>query len=114
MLPSWCHQTVLIRRAVLRVDRYGNSTAVRAWDDAVDTAVAGVSVQPVTGDEVVDRRNAVLLRFSVFFPPGTDIQATDRVVYGGLVYEVVEDVRRWSSATGGVDFVRTVIRRVEG
>jgi hypothetical protein len=113
-LPPWCNQPITVRRAPFVVDRYGNTTAVRDWAAAADHVVAGCSVQPASGTEDLEDRNAVVNRWTLYAPKGSDILATDRVVHQGTVYEVSSEIRRWTGATGDIDSTQATLEKVEG
>lgn len=87
---SFATQTITRRRAPLVEggDAYGND--VLDWSAATDVDIDGVSVQPVEIDEINDgeARASVQRRWLVLADAGTDLVATDRVVFRGGVYEV--------------------------
>lgn len=113
-LPPWCNDTITVSRAPLLTDRYGNTTAVRDWANAVTHPVAGCSVQPSAGTEDLQDRNAVVNRWIVVAPVNADVLATDRVVHKGITYEVVSEIRRPHGATGDLDSTQFDIEKVEG
>lgn len=114
MLPPWCNESITVRRAPFVIDRYGNTTAVRNWAAAVDHVVAGCSVQPSSGTEDLDDRNAVVNRWVVVAPTGSDVLATDRVVHQGTLYEVSSEIRRTRGATGDLDSTQFDMEKVDG
>lgn len=83
-------QSVTRLRAPLVVDRYGNS--VRDWGAAMETELAGINVQPLSdapGEEVGDRENwddalKLISAAGTLLP----LEDTDRLRYGGVVYEL--------------------------
>jgi len=85
--------TITIRRATTADDGYGN--AEPDWDNATATAVPGCSVQPLAGTELLQGRDTVVTRWTVWAPPETDLVATDRVEWAGETYDVDGDVQRW-------------------
>lgn len=114
MLPSWCRETVTVLRAAYVVDRYGNATTERDWANATARSLSGCSVQPVAGNEVLVDRDAIINRWIIYAPKGSDVLSTDRVVHKGITYEVDGDVRVWTGATGNHDSVQAILQRVEG
>jgi hypothetical protein len=64
--------------------------AVIDWASPDELDITGCSVQPVAAPETVDgrARDAVARRWFVVAPPGADITALDRAVYGGRAYDV--------------------------
>lgn len=113
-LPSWCRETITRLRAPYKADRYGNPTTVRDWLVATSQTIAGCSVQPVAGTEVFDDRDAIVQRWIIYAPRGTDLLSTDRVVHKGITYEVDGDIRVWTGATGTLDNVQAILERVDG
>lgn len=104
---------VTILRAAL-VEGYGGAQ-VRNWDLAVGRTVFA-HVQPSAfvfgSSEVVDRRQISTSVYALDLPAGTDIEATDRVVFDGRVWEVDGEPRRWSMQ-GTPHHVEVSARRVE-
>ncbi|MGW1836320.1 hypothetical protein [Streptomyces sp. NPDC002067] len=89
-------QTVVVLRAPLKADRYGNE--VRDWSAATRTTVRRVSVQPATSTEDAGDRAAVVTGWHLFTRTGTDIDAGpgDRVVAAGRVLDVDGEPARWT------------------
>lgn len=118
MLPSFANQTLTVVRAARRTDRYGNEQVLDWSEDAVTlTPVTGCSVQPVDSSEALSAgRDEVVGQRWAFMPAGTDVDALDRVRLpeGGRDFEVVGEVQRMPSATGGLDHVYALLKRVEG
>jgi head-tail adaptor len=97
--------TVTIVRAAIAADSYGNRA--RDWDDTTQTAVAA-HVQPASTSEdrgARDREQAVS-GYVVWVDAGTDVQATDRVVWAGRTFDVDGDPSTWSApfVGGHVEF----------
>lgn len=86
MLPSFASDTITVQRAPLA--DVGHNDVRPDWSQAVEHDVDGCSVQPGASAEVLDGRDATVVRWTVFAPAGTDVLASDRVVYGGGTYEV--------------------------
>jgi hypothetical protein len=106
---SFHQQTVEVLTGAPTTDRYGN--AALDWTSPSVAVVSGCRVLPVTGAEVLDR---VTQRWMLFAPLGTALLATDRVRFGGVTYDVVGEVRRWSSPSGAVAHIEADLERVEG
>lgn len=113
-LPSWFRETVVRLRAPYITDEYGNEASTRDWDLAVPLDISPCSVQPMIGSEVLDDRDASVNRWIIYAPPGADIKVTDRIVHNGTTYEVRSDIRRWPSASGGLDNTQLELERVDG
>ncbi len=82
--------TVTLLRAPVVTNPYGNSG--RDWSLATATTVPanvqGPSGQGLSGSEDVTDENRVTTRWRLYLPGGADLEATDRVRFGGDVYEV--------------------------
>lgn len=93
-------QSAVRLRAPLVVDRYGN--AVRDWDNASEEILAGVNVQPYAdtpGEEVGDRSNwDGTLKLISARGTALPLAATDRIRFGGLVYEINAEIEPYYSA----------------
>ena len=106
------HQTIVRVRAGTRTDRGGNT--VPDWSPAKVSRlpVPSVSVQPATQTEASDAiRSQVVTGWQVISAPGVDadIQADDRIEWGGMTLEVVGQVGRYldftDSSTHHIEFV---------
>lgn len=64
------------------------------WD------VEGCSIQPASGTEQLPSENVyggdlVITVYDAWLPAGTDVQATDKIRFGGTLYEVDGAPLRW-------------------
>lgn len=112
MSISYHQDTIAILRAGLVDDGYGNQ--VPDWSTPTSTSVPGCRLQPEQAGEYVLDREAVVTRWRLFAPDGTDLRATDRVEHAGEVYEVEGEPERWPSPTGRLAHVEALLRRTEG
>lgn len=112
MSISYHRDTVTVLRAPLVDDGYGNQ--VPDWSEPTRTDVPGCRLQPERAAEYVLDREAVTTRWRLFAPEGTDLRATDRVEYAGVVYQVDGEPERWPSPTGRLAHVEALLRRTEG
>ena len=104
--------TIVIRRAAEVTAEYGTGTTLD-WSQAVDSdPVAGCSVQPLQNVEMTVDRDNVTTRWTAFVPFGTDVQALDRIVWDGDVYEIDGDPQRWPF--GGLSHIVLTLHRSEG
>lgn len=106
MLPSWCNDTITILRPTMVSSR---GTYVPDWSKPTETSVPGCSVQTGTTGEDRDGRTSTALLGTVYLPPGTDVQAGDRIVFAGTTYEVQGAPMAWGSPTGRVSHVQARI-----
>lgn len=87
MLPSWCTDTITVRRAPWATSR---GSKVRDWAHAAQHAVGGCSVQPAataTGDPA-GRAQMTSVTAAIYCPPGADVAEGDRISFGGVTYEI--------------------------
>lgn len=76
-LPSFCNQTVTVRRAPMEALR---GTAERDWSKAESHDIAGCSVQfASTSTDRGEPREAVSSAATLYAPPGADVRAGDRI-----------------------------------
>lgn len=80
-------------------DKFGDPVA----GSAAETAVPGCAFWPRTTTELLNGQNTLIEGLDVFFPPGTDVRATDRLRITGLIYEVDGDPGVWRSELTGTD-----------
>lgn len=106
-------ETVVVIRAALVVDRYGNE--VRDWSSATRTTVRRVSVQPDSSTEGIGDRPVIVTGWRLTTRTGVDIDVAsgDRVEHAGRLREVDGDVARY--VLGGVHHHTEVrLREVSG
>lgn len=109
---SFATQTVVVIRPAWINER---GDLVPDWAHAAEHTISRCRVQPVSGDETVSTtRDATVWRWALFAPVGADIQPRDRIRWGGDLYDVAGDVRRWTSATGALAHAEVSLTRVEG
>jgi hypothetical protein len=108
-LPSFATDTAVRVRPSWTVDARG----VRRPDYGAGAArltVAGCLIQPGASVEVLEQRvGAVAVRWSVFMPPGTDIEASDAVEVDGRLYAVDGEPARHRSPTGALSHVLALL-----
>jgi hypothetical protein len=106
-------ETVTILRAgVPTQDRYGND--VPGSDLRVDVDDCAVAPR-LAGDATEGGRQGVIVGMTVYFPPATDVTATDRLEVRGETHTIEGDPGRWVSPHNGREYgVEVATRRVEG
>lgn len=103
MLPSFCDDAVTVKRARL-VERRG--TIVPDWSDPQEFELRGCSVQPGSTSRDFDGRAVQVTEdWTLFAPPGSDIEAGDRIVWRGRTFETDGAPMPWESPTGRVSHV---------
>jgi hypothetical protein len=106
-------ETVTILRAGTPTqDRYGNDIP----GPDVRLPVDGCAVAPrQLGDAAQDGRTGVIVGTTVYFPPDTDVRATDRLEVRGEPHLIEGDPGRWINPFSGVERgVEVATKRVEG
>lgn len=112
MLPSWCDDTVTVKRAPLVTT--GMRTE-RDWSRAVPHTVSGCSLQPAGTSTAFGTVDAVAGADAILYaPPASDIQEGDRVEFGGAAYAVDGIPYAWKSPTGRVSHVQARLSKWEG
>lgn len=120
MLPRAMCQTVTRVRVVpgtpgpLNDDGLPTSAgAVVAHDD-----IAQVSLQPLMGTSSTEANgvnfDAVVDRWRLFAPPGTDLVTTDRIQQGALDLEVDGDPVPWPGLDGTTHHVEAYLKKFGG
>ena len=84
MLPSFCNDTITVKRAALKDSR---GTKVYDWANAVSKTLGGCSVQPTSTSRDFDGRT------------------THRIEWNSLTFEINGAVMPWKSPTGRVSHV---------
>lgn len=103
MLPSFCKDTVTVKRATL-VDKRG--TKVLDWSEPTSITVGGCSVQPNTTSRDFDGRTVQVTEdWTLYAPYGSDIKAGDRIEWEGVTFEINGAPMPWKSPTGRVSHV---------
>jgi len=109
-------ETVVRLRAPLVTDAYQDK--VRDWDNAVETTITDVQVQPSESSEPATvGRSTVITHMRLLTPIGTDIdlERTDRIRWDGDDWEVDGEVARYMRpSTGAVHHVEATLKRVAG
>lgn len=112
MLPSWCYSKVTRIRPGVTTSR---GSDVYDWSDADELVISGCSVQPAsTGLSQDGRVLGISEGLTVYLPPGSDIQAGDRVRIEGKVYVINGEPKVWKGATGRVSHVQINVERWAG
>ena len=102
------------------VDRYRpaykdvRGTRVPDWENASKETINGCNVQPSGTTLDQQGRFAIMDGLTLYAPAGSDIQAGDRIEYGGERYTIDGDPREWASPTGRVSTVQCPLKRWEG
>ena len=103
MLPSFCRETVTVKRASL-VDSRG--TKILDWSNPEEIVISGCSVQPSTTSRDFDGRTVqVSEEWTLYAPQSSDIKAGDRIEWNGITFEVNGAPMPWSSPTGRTSHV---------
>lgn len=105
-------ETVIRRRPVTSVDRYGND-APTSWLDQALTVSALAPTGP-DGEQAEPGRQAIVAGYTLYADEGVDLDARDRIVARGTTWEVDGEVGQWTSMFGTPGGVVAVLKRVRG
>ena len=96
MLPSFARQTITRIRPGTKIER---GSTVPDWSNVNEQEIYGCSVQPAGTTLTQDGRiEGIMDGLTAYVPEGTDIKASDRVMYDGNVYTITGDPRIWVGA----------------
>lgn len=113
MLPSFTNQSWTRERYPLADDGHGNE--VPDLDETPDAlTVTGCSIQPGASTDALGDREANLIAWTIYQPPGSDVLATDFGRIGGQLYRVHGEPQRWTSPSGAVSNDVVLLERWEG
>ena len=104
-LAGWASTSIDVVRPVMVSDR---GTLIADWDasPASDVEVTGCLATPGASAEDLAARTSLIVHWTVYAPPGTDVRATDGVRLDGHLYRVNGEPQRWTSPSGLLDHVR--------
>lgn len=85
--------TVTRLRAETVTDEYDNELP---GGPDVALEIPGCSVQPGSGGEYHDAREAVTVTYTAWLPGLPDVRATDRIAYDGETYNIDGSPERWN------------------
>lgn len=112
MLPSFCRDVVTVVRAPLVESR---GSLVRDWNNAETHLIAGCSFQGLSTSRDMDNRTGqVEIVATLFANPGADIDAGDRIEFGGASYELTGEPIPYPGATGALDHYEIPLRHWRG
>ena len=112
MLPSWCQDSVTVKRAPLVTTGHRSE---RDWAHATTHTIAGCSVQLAgtsTGFGTVDAVSTA--DATLYAPVGANLAEGDRVSFGGATYVIDGIPYAWTSPTGRVSHVQARLRKWAG
>lgn len=111
-LPSFFTQSITRIRPGTKTLR---GSEVPDWSNTTTVTIAGCSVQPAGTSLSMDGRVLALTDgLTAYVPANADIQAGDRIEYGGETYTINGAPRVWPSASGGLDHIQMNLERWSG
>ncbi len=111
-LPSWSNDTVTRIRAGTIVER---GTTYPDWNNPSTLSISGCSMQPSGTSLSQDGRiQGITDGYTCYMPPGSDVQAGDRIGYNGNVYTINGEPRVWRSPTDMVSSIVLYLERWAG
>ena len=112
MLPSWANDEVTRIRPGTKESR---GSTIPDWSQPNVLKISGCSVQPAQTTLSQDGRVLGLTEgYTVFFPPGSDVKAGDKLTWNGQDFQISGEPRQWNSPTGRVSSLQAAIERWAG
>lgn len=112
MTRGFYTDTVVRRRPAFVDDGHGNTEP--DWDDVDDLSIPGCRVQPLSSEEIVAfRESGLVVTKRLLAPLGSDVLATDRIVFGDT-YDVGSEPQGFRSPKGSADHDEILLRRADG
>ena len=112
MLPSWANDEVTRIRPGTKESR---GSTIPDWSQPNVLKISGCSVQPAQTTLSQDGRVLGLTEgYTVFFPPGSDVKAGDKLTWNGQNFQIIGEPRQWNSPTGRVSSLQAAIERWAG
>ena len=98
---SWATQTITRIRPATKTVR---GSDIRDWENADELEISNCSMQPA-GNSLSQNGHELGISdgYTCYAPITADIQAGDRIRFGGQVFEINGEPNRWTSATGNLD-----------
>lgn len=110
MFPTGEPVTLVQRALSPTPDEYGNDV----WVDT-NVVLPRCAVAPRSSSELVQSQDMVIVGLTVYLPPGTKVQPTDRMIIRGATYEVDGTAEEfYSPLTGSTGVVQVAVTRVTG
>lgn len=105
---SWFTDSVTVARPGTKTER---GATVPDWANATTRTVSGCSVQtPLASTSMsLDGRTQTTRGGTIYAPAGADIEAGDRVEWGGRTFTVTGEPCPWVSPTGRVSHLEAPI-----
>lgn len=111
-LPTFFRQSITRIRPGVKTLR---GSDVPDWSNATTLEISDCSVQPAGTSLSMDGRVLALTDgLTAYVPANADIQAGDRIGYGGDTYTINGAPRVWPSASGGLDHIQLSLERWSG
>lgn len=111
-LPSFAAETVTRLRPKETTVR---GSTIADWDNPDELNISGCLMQPGSTTLSMDGRELGISEgFTAYFPPGSDVQAGDRIRYEGKTYTIMGEVKPWKSPTGLVSNLQAALERWYG
>lgn len=98
MLPSFCTQEVTRIRPGTKESR-GSTIPDWSEDKVTTLTIKGCSVQPASTSLSQDGRVLGISEgWTAYLPEGSDVQAGDRILFNGDIYEINGEPKKWTGA----------------
>ena len=103
MMPSFCRETVTIKRAPFITER---GAKVRDWTTATTITISNCSVQPVDSTGDTREREAATYTAVLYAPLNADVKKGDRITCSLGEFETVGVPMKWYSPTGATNHLQ--------
>lgn len=106
-------ETVTRLRGETIADRYGND--VTDWSDPDRLDIEGAALAPRLQGEDSDKRQGVVIGWTLYLPHGVDVEPTDRIEARGKTYEIDGEPGDWTNPyTARGAGIELALKTVEG
>jgi len=107
-------KTITVLTPQKTADPYSGDLVDDWTQPPAEVLVKGCQVEPGTTQEYLLNRDQVLVAWTVYAPPGTQVNTYNRVRYNGTVYTVYGHPAQWDSPSGRIDYVEIVLQDWRG
>lgn len=111
MLPSFCKSQIMVSRAPYIEER---GSRIRDWNNASTFVIAGCSVQPADTSGDNKDREQTEISATLYAGPYADIEQGDRIIYNGVIYDIIGEPYLWESPTGKLNYIGAKLKEWNG
>lgn len=90
-------------------------SSVPDWSKATQSTISGCSIQPASTSLSQDGRILGITEgLTAYIPAGSDVLASDRIIYDGNTYIINGEPKAWTSPSGAVSNIQLQLERWSG